>query len=105
MFNDKFGVVIWKGLIEKKPDMGKIQATRKSTFLMKCRLLRIFNFVDNLFATDYNKNNQMIFLKKNFPVCLIKEIISYLKLPLTSCLCFISLHQIIKTIDIKNIFD
>jgi hypothetical protein len=45
MFNDIFGEVLWKGLIEDKPpDPGEIQATRNGNFLMKCRLLRIFNF-------------------------------------------------------------
>ena len=59
-------------------------------------------FFDNLFATDYNKNDQMSLWNTHLPVCLIKELIIYLKLPLTSYLWFISLHLIIKTIDIKN---
>ena len=43
MFNNIFGVVLWKGVIENKPpDMGKIQATRKGNFLIKCRLLIVF---------------------------------------------------------------
>ena len=45
MFNDVFGEVLWKGLIEdNSPDPGEIQATRSGNFQMKCRLLRIFNF-------------------------------------------------------------
>jgi len=45
MFNGIFGVVLWKGIIEDKPpDMGKMQSTIKVNFLMKCRLLRIYNF-------------------------------------------------------------
>ena len=44
MFNDIFGEVLWEGLIEDKPpDPGEIQATRNGNFLVKCRLLRIFN--------------------------------------------------------------
>ena len=30
--------------MDKPPDPGEIQATRKGNFLMKCRLPRIFNF-------------------------------------------------------------
>ena len=49
MFNDIFGKVLWKGLIENKPpDPGEIQATKKGNFLMKCRLLKIFNFFSNV---------------------------------------------------------
>jgi len=45
MFNDIFGEVLWNDLIVDKPtDTGKIQATRNGNFLMKCRLLKIFNF-------------------------------------------------------------
>ena len=45
MFNDIFGEVLWKGLIENNPpDPGEIQAKRNCNFLMRCRLLRIFNF-------------------------------------------------------------
>ena len=44
MFNDIFGEVLWNDLIvDKPPDPGEIQATRNGNFLMKCRLLRIFN--------------------------------------------------------------
>ena len=49
MFNDIFGEVLWKGLTEDKPpDMGEIHATRKSIFLMKCRLLRIINLFSQM---------------------------------------------------------
>ncbi len=49
MFNDIFGEVLWKGLIvDKPPDPGEIQATRNGNFLIKCRLLRIFNFFSNV---------------------------------------------------------
>jgi len=45
MFNDIFGEVLWNDLIvDKPPDPGEIQATRNGNFLMKCRLLKIFNF-------------------------------------------------------------
>ena len=49
MLNDIFGEVLQKGLIEDKPpDPGEIQATRKGYFLMKCRILRIYNFFSNV---------------------------------------------------------
>ena len=45
MFNYILGEVLWKVLIvDKPPDPGEIQATRKGNFLMKCCLLRVFNF-------------------------------------------------------------
>ena len=49
MFNDIFGEVLWNDLIvDKPPDPGEIQATRNGNFLMKCRLLRIFNFFSQM---------------------------------------------------------
>ena len=45
MFNDIFGEVLWNDLmVDKPPDPGEIQATKKGNFIMKCRLLRIVNF-------------------------------------------------------------
>ena len=45
MCNDIFGEVLWKGLIEDKPqNQREIQATINGNFQMNCRLLRIFNF-------------------------------------------------------------
>ena len=46
MFNDIFGEVLWKGLVEDKPPDPEeiLQAKRNGNFLLKCRLLRILNF-------------------------------------------------------------
>ena len=45
MFNDIFGEMLCNYLIvDKPPDPGEMQAKKNGNFLMKCCLLRIFNF-------------------------------------------------------------
>jgi len=68
MFNDIFGEVLWNDLIvDKPPDPGEIQATRNGNFLMKCRLLRKFNFFFSNVAFYYfweHVRNIKIFQKR-----------------------------------------
>ena len=74
MFNDIFGEVLWKGLIvDKPPDPGEIQATRNGNFLMKCRLLRIFNFFSQMSYFTIFGNTYEIY--KIFQKCFNYEII------------------------------
>ena len=43
--------------MELKPsDLGEIQATGKGSFLMKCRLLRIFDFFSSNIYTGFPNN-------------------------------------------------
>ena len=66
MFNDIFGEVLWKGIIEE------IQATRNGNFLMKCRLLMIFNFSQMSYFTIFGNTYEIY---KIFQKCFNYKII------------------------------